>query len=163
MADMGVHAVDTTRFLLGDPQPVSVYANIGTYYKDFDVDDTGVIIVNWDNGTSSYIESGWWQLHSDGPVASTQLYGQTGFASLFPTRIEKLTDSPNVMDLDDGGFAFPRNDHSEQLMYDSQMRYFIDCISLNRSPLPGGAEGLVNMKVIDAAYRSAKKGEVVKL
>ena len=28
MADMGVHAVDTTRFLLGDPQPISVYANI---------------------------------------------------------------------------------------------------------------------------------------
>ena len=45
MADMGIHALDTARFLLGDPQPVSVYAKIGTYYKDFDVDDTGVIIV----------------------------------------------------------------------------------------------------------------------
>src|SRR6185436_1227562 len=33
MADMGVHALDTTRFLLGDPQPAHVYAKIGTYYK----------------------------------------------------------------------------------------------------------------------------------
>ena len=32
---------DTARYLLGDPQPVSVYARIGTHYKDFDVDDTG--------------------------------------------------------------------------------------------------------------------------
>lgn len=67
MADMGIHAVDTARFLLGEPQPVSVYARIGTYYKEFDVDDTGVMIVNWDNGTVSYIESGWWQPHTDGP------------------------------------------------------------------------------------------------
>ncbi len=59
LADMGIHALDTARFLLDDPKPVSVYAKIGTYYKDFDVDDTGIIIVEWDNGTTSYIESGW--------------------------------------------------------------------------------------------------------
>ena len=69
---MGIHAVDTVRFLLGDPLPASVYAQIGTYYGDFDVDDTGVIIVNWDDGTSSYIDSGWWQPQSDGPEASTR-------------------------------------------------------------------------------------------
>ena len=45
MADMGIHALDTARYLLGDPQPVSVYAKIGTFYKNFDVDDTGVIVV----------------------------------------------------------------------------------------------------------------------
>ena len=88
MADMGIHALDTARFLLGDPQPVSVYARIGTYYQDFDVDDTGVIMVNWDNGAVSYIESGWWQPHSDGAEAATQLYGRQGFAQLFPTLLE---------------------------------------------------------------------------
>jgi len=46
LADMGIHALDTARYLLGDPQPVSVYAKIGTHYKPFDVDDTGVILVN---------------------------------------------------------------------------------------------------------------------
>jgi len=45
MADMGIHALDTARFLLGDPQPISVYAVIGTHYKEFDVDDTGMIII----------------------------------------------------------------------------------------------------------------------
>jgi predicted dehydrogenase len=53
MADIGIHALDTARFLLGDPQPLSVYARISTCYKDFDVDDTGVILVNWDNGATS--------------------------------------------------------------------------------------------------------------
>ena len=163
MADVGVHAIDTTRFLIGDPQPNSVYAIIGAYYKDFDVDDTGVLVVNWDNGITSYIESGWWQPHSDGQIASTQLYAQDGFASLFPTRVEKLTAVRDRTELDDGGFIYPRKQQATQSMYDSQMKYFLDCIEEDKTPVPGGAEGLVNMKIIDAAYRSAKSGKVVEL
>ncbi len=63
MADVGIHALDTARFLLDDPQPESVYARIGTYYTPQDVDDTDILIVNWNNGAVSYIESGWWQPH----------------------------------------------------------------------------------------------------
>ena len=67
LADMGVHAIDTVRFILGDPKPVKVYAKIGTYYGDYDVDDSGIVMISWDNGTESIIESGWWQPHMDGP------------------------------------------------------------------------------------------------
>ena len=163
MADMGVHALDTARFLLGDPQPVSVYAKIGSYYKDFDVDDTGVIIVNWDNGVASYIESGWWQPHSDGPEAATQLYGTQGFGQLFPTRLELPNAKEEKLEIVDSGFAFPREDHMPQSLYDTQMRYFIRCIEKTQTPVPGGAEGLVNMKVVDAAYKSAQSGKVVEI
>jgi predicted dehydrogenase len=163
MADMGIHALDTARFLLGDPQPVSVYARIGTYYQDFDVDDTGLIIVNWDNGAVSYIESGWWQPHADGVEAATQLYGTQGFGQLFPTRLELPNAKTNELDLIDAGFAFPRPDHMPQILYDRQMEYFIACIQSGKTPLPGGAEGLANMKVVDAAYESARTGQVVKI
>jgi predicted dehydrogenase len=163
MADMGIHALDTTRFLIGDPQPFSVYAKIGTYYKDFDVDDTGVIIVNWDNGVTSYIESGWWQPHSDGPEAATQLYGAQGFGQLFPTTLELPNAKEEKLEIVDSGFAFPREDHMPQGLYDTQMSYFIGCIEKMQTPIPGGAEGLVNMKVVDAAYESAKSGRVVEI
>jgi predicted dehydrogenase len=160
LADMGIHALDTTRFLLGDPQPVSVYARIGTYYKDFDVDDTGVIIVNWDNGTTSYIESGWWQPHADGPEAATQLYGTQGFGQLFPTRLELPNVKQEKLDVIDPGFVFPRAEHCPQSMYDDQMAYFIKCIKTGQTPVPCGVEGLVNMKIVDAAYKSARTGRV---
>ena len=163
MADMGIHALDTVRFLLGDPQPVSVYAKIGTYYKDFDVDDTGVIIVNWNNGVTSYIESGWWQPHSDGEEAATQLYGTQGFGQLFPTRLELSNVKEEKLDVIDSGFAFPRESHMPQSLYDAQMAYFIECIQSGQMPVPGGAEGLVNMKVVDAAYESARTGKVVEI
>lgn len=163
MADMGIHALDTARFLLDDPKPVSVYAKIGTYYKDFDVDDTGIIIVEWDNKTTSYIESGWWQPHADGPEAATQLYGTEGFGTLFPTRIELPNKKEERIDRVDPGFEFPRKEHCPQSLYDTQLKYFVDCIQSGQTPVPGGLEGWINMKIVDAAYQSSETGKVVEI
>ena len=160
MADMGVHALDTTRFLLGDPQPVSVFARIGTHYGNYDVDDTGVIIVEWDNGTTSYIETGWWQPHSDSPEAGAQLYGLNGFGSVFPTRLEIPDPAGQKIDVVESNFA--KNDsHYSQGMYEDQLGYFVECIAQGRTPTPGGLEGWTNMKVVDAAYESNRTGKVV--
>ena len=163
MADMGIHALDTARFLLGDPKPVSVFAKIGTYYKDFDVDDTGVIIVEWDNGATSYIESGWWQPHADGPEAATQLYGIEGFGRLFPTLLEIPDWQAQKVEVVKSGFKFPRRQHCPQSMYDAQMKYFLGCVETRQTPVPGWQEGLVNMQIVDAAYESSRTGKVVEV
>ena len=163
MADMGIHALDTARFLLGDPKPISVYAKLGTYYGNFDVDDTGLIIVNWDNGATSYIESGWWQPHADGPEAATQLYGIQGFGQLFPTKLELPNRKEERLDVIDSGLEFPRKDHCPQSLYDDQLKYFVECIEKHQTPVPGGLEGLMNMKVVDAAYESSRTGKVVEV
>ena len=161
VADMGIHAIDTARFLMGDPQPVSVYARIGTYYRESDVDDTGVIMVNWDNGAVSIIEAGWWQPYADGPTASTQLYGSKGTAFLFPTWLVLPDADKQKIQRIDSGFPAVREFHYPQAMYDSQMAYFVDCIRANRTPVPGGAEGWSNMQIVDAAYESSRTGAVV--
>lgn len=163
LADMGIHALDTARFLLGDPKPVSVYAKIGTHYKDFDVDDTGVILVEWEDGATSYIESGWWQPHADGPEAATQLYGTQGFGQLFPTQLEIPNVKAQKIDVIKSGFKFPRKEHCPQSLYDAQMTYFIECIRKGKTPVPGGLEGWMNMKVVDAAYKSSKTGKAIKI
>jgi predicted dehydrogenase len=163
LADMGIHAIDTARFLLGDPQPISVYAKIDTHYGDYDVDDTGIILINWGNGATSYIESGWWQPHMDGPEAATQLYGQTGFGSVFPTLMEIPDPINQKLDIINEGFPFPRAEHCPQVMYTNQMQSFITCILENKSPNPGGLEGLVNMKIVDAAYESSETGQVAQI
>ncbi len=128
LVDMGIHALDTARFLLVDPHPIAVYAKLGTYYQDFEVDDTGVIIVEWDNGATSYFESGWWQPHADGPEAATQLYGTHGYGQLFPTRLELPNIQEQKIDVIDPGFPFPRESHSPQSLYDTQLEYFVKCI-----------------------------------
>lgn len=163
LADMGIHAIDTVRFLLGDPQPSSVYAKISTHYRAIDVDDTGIIIINWDNGVTSYIESGWWQPHADGPEASTQLYGLNGLAHLYPTGLIRTSRKEESIEKVDPGFPAVRDPHCPQVMYDTQIAYFIECIRSGQAPNPGGIEGLTNTKIVDAAYESSRTGQVVKI
>lgn len=163
LADMGIHAIDTARFLLDDPQPVSVYADLSTRYGDYDVDDTGTILIKWDSGATSYIESGWWQPHTDGPEASTQLYGTDGFANLFPTYITKPNRAEQKIDRIESGFPETRDPHCPQIMYDKQLDYFVTCIRADKTPIPGGIEGQINMKIVDAAYESSRTGKAIEL
>jgi predicted dehydrogenase len=163
LADMGVHAIDTVRHLLGDPQPVSVHAKIGTYYGYYDVDDTGVILIEWEDGTLSYIESGWWQPHVDGPESSTQLYGTKGFGQVFPTLLKIPNPRAQKVEVIHSGYKYPRKEHGAQAMYNAQMAYFIKCVRGNKTPIPGGLEGWTNMKIVDATYQSSKTGKVVRI
>lgn len=160
LADMGVHAIDTVRYLLGDPKPVKVYAKIGIHYGNYDVDDTGIVMISWDNGTESIIESGWWQPHMDGPEAGTGLYGTEGYASVFPTFMKlKMGGVPTKIDP-----KLPvRPEHCEQGMYTRQMEHFVECIRERKQPVPGLAEGQVILDIVDAAYKSSETGEVVNL
>ncbi len=86
LVDMGVHAIDTARFLLGDPAPGRVCATIGTRYAEgrYTVDDDGVVMIAWDNGTNSVVESGWWHPHMGGLEADTEVYGTKGYARIWP-------------------------------------------------------------------------------
>ena len=160
LADMGVHAIDTVRYILGEPNPVSVYARIGTYFGDYDVDDSGLILINWDNQATSLIESGWWHPHMDGPEASTQLFGTKGYARLFPTELKfKVDNMP-------GTFNAPmpeKSEHCDQTIYDRQMAHFVDSLRQRKNPIPGIDEGMTVLKIVDAAYRSGVSGEVVLL
>lgn len=158
LADMGVHAIDTVRYILGDPKPVQVYAKIGTFYGNYDVDDSGIIIITWDNGTTSIIESGWWQPHMDGPEAGTGLYGTTGYANLFPTFLKLKTG--NVTGKFDPNLP-ERKEHCDQIIYDRQMTHFVECIRSRKEPLPGLAEGQIILDIVDAAYKSSEIGEAV--
>ena len=148
LADMGVHAIDTARYLLGDPVPKQVYAKIGTYYGDYDVDDTGIILISWDNGAASIIESGWWQPHMDGAEAATQLFGTEGYASIFPTLL-KTTKG------DLAGEYKPlmpeREEHCDQVIYTRQMEHFIDCIKNDTKPLIDAEEGMEILRMAEEA------------
>ena len=163
LADMGVHAIDAARYLLGDPQPVSVYARIDTQYTQYNVDDSGTIWINWEGGATSLVESGWWWPHADGPEASTQLYGTRGFGQLFPTRLELPDREAAEVATIDPGYPPVREEHCPQEMYDAQLAYLLRCIREDRQPIPGAAEGLINMQIIDAALESSRTGEVVRL
>jgi predicted dehydrogenase len=139
LADMGIHAIDTARFLLGDPKPARVCAAIGTRYGDYGVDDDAVLLISWSNGINSIVESGWWQPELGGLEAETEVYATGGYASIFG-----YTEPPS-----------PDYEHCPQSMYTAQMAEFCDALREGRPPRPTGAESRVTMQVVEEAYRSA--------
>lgn len=138
LPDMGVHAIDTARFVLGDPDLVRVCATVGSRYGDYDVDDDGILLISWANGTNSIVESGWWHAHAEGLEAETELYGTKGYARIFPR------EAPSE-----------DYEHCTQPMYTAQMREFLSAIAEGRQPRPSGEDGRVVMRVVEDAYASA--------
>ncbi|MGB0591021.1 MAG: Gfo/Idh/MocA family protein [Myxococcota bacterium] len=158
LIDMGVHAIDTVRYLLGDPEPLRVYARLGTRFGAYDVDDNGLLVIEWSGGTTSLIESGWWHPHSDGVEASTQLFGTRGYGRLFPTSWSHGTKDALVSEAP----GFPtREEHCDQHIYDGQVVAFAQQIKEGMPAIPGPEHGRIVMAICDAAYRSSELGQAV--
>ncbi len=141
LIDMGIHAIDTARFLLGDPQPSRVHASFGTAYGDYEVEDDGVVIIDWSGGVRSVVEFGWWQPRLDGVEAETEVYGTGGHRRIWP---EFTADSPPP----DG------YEHCSLPMYRAQMADFAHCCATGDTPVASAEVGLTAMRIVEAAYRS---------
>jgi predicted dehydrogenase len=161
LVDMGVHAIDTTRYLLGDPRPVRVTARIGTYYGSYDVDDTAILLIDWDDGTVSEIEAGWWQVQADGPEAATRLHGTKAFGSLFPTLVARERDDETLEQRTPP--PFERSDHCDPRIYARQVAHAAAVARGEAVPEIGPDVGLTVVRIMDAAYHSAETGQEVRL
>jgi len=142
LIDMGIHAIDTVRFLLGDPQPVRVQASLGTAYGDYAVDDDGVVTIDWSNGVRSVVEFGWWQPRLDGVEADTEVFGTAGYERVWP-QFTAATPPPE-------GY-----EHCSLPMYQAQMADFAHCCATGDTPIASAEVGLTALHIVEAAYRSA--------
>jgi len=137
LIDMGIHAIDTARFLLGDPLPLRVQASIGRgVFGPYLVDDDGLVIVDWDNGARSLIEFGWRQPRLGGLEAETHVLGLTGAAQIWP-------GAPPVPE----GY-----EHCSLPMYAAQLADVASCCRTGATPLASAAVGLTALTIVEQAY-----------
>ncbi|MFQ5854111.1 MAG: Gfo/Idh/MocA family protein [Anaerolineae bacterium] len=158
LADMGVHSIDTLRFVLGDARPAKVFANVGTHFQDIDLDDTATLLLEFEEDIAALIEAGWYHLYADGLEGYTQVYGTKGYARALPSEFH--THVEGVWSV-----TYPempeRKQQCDMPMYQAQMDHFLDCVLNDKEPTPGGSDGLWAIRVLEAAYRSAAIGEAV--
>ncbi len=150
LIDMGIHAIDTARFLLGDPTADRVVASVGTGFDDPAaspsgdprIDTDAVVLVDWSDGVRSVVESGWWQPVLDGVEAETEVYATGGHARIWPAF---TAATPPPADYD----------HCALDMYAAQMADFVACCATGRTPVASAEVGLEAVRIVEAAYSSA--------
>ena len=151
LIDMGIHAVDTARYLLGDPTAVRVVASIGAGFDDPSVegsapdpriDTDGVVLIDWSDGVRSVVESGWWQPVLEGVESETEVYATGGHARIWPAFTAASPPPPGY-------------DHCALPMYASQMADFLRCTVTGAVPRASADVGLEALRIVEQAYRSA--------
>jgi predicted dehydrogenase len=143
LIDMGIHAIDTVRFLLGDPQPVRVVASLGTAYGDYAVDDDGIVLIDWSTGVRSVIETGWWQPRLDGVEADTEVYGTKGYERIWPHYTPATPAAAGYV-------------HCTLPMYAAQMADFVRCCATGATPVASAEVGVTALQIVETAYRTAR-------
>ena len=165
MMDLGIHDIDIMRFLAGEVK--SVYAKAGKFNKNIEYEDHANIVLNFENEKCGIIEVNW----------------------LTPMKIRKmyLTCSENFVEIDymDQSVTISSssfNKINEMDLYHVPIQYnvnqvalekreplkneiddFIDAIETHRPPLATGKDGLIALKIAEAATKSYKIGEEVRI
>lgn len=179
LIDLGVHVIDLTRYLMGNPKPVSVY---GATFKKLgnrkgikdkvtshisegktdndvcDVEDFATAFVRYDNGAVLSVEASF-NLNIKSEVGTIELFGTNGGGKLDP-EFELYTQINGY--LADVNLNMPTS-LSFNGLFQKEIDYFVDAL-LTDKDLSGIAEdGLTLMKMLDAIYESAEKGREVLL
>ncbi len=157
LIDMGVHAIDTTRYLLSDPEIKSLYASVGTQFGHYDVDDYAQIMIKHKNGIVSLFEAGWNFPHISGIEASTEIWGTKGYARLFPTSI-------SIKVRNEWGVFKPSEveEHTSTEPYNREIDNFLASILGKEPCITGYQVGLTCLEICDAAYKSSERDEVIR-
>lgn len=167
LIDIGVHAMDLTLYLMGNPKPTSVfgatYAKFGPRGKGasgwgipvkggtFDVEDLAAAQVRFADGATLTLEASWAQ-HTAGDKLYSEVYGEKGGATLEPFRIytEQYGRPADITPQ-----APQINGH------EAEIDHFIECIVEDKTPLATAEQALDVMKILDAIYESSRTGQSV--
>lgn len=140
LIDLGIHAIDSTRFVLGEPVPLLVEASLSFDPEHPGIDTSGTVMIEWESGVRSRIEVGWWQPKLDGLIADVEVVGTKGAGRVWPP-----PPPP------------PGYEHGDEAMYSAQMTDFLARCQDGFDPAacePGRAA----LAIALAAYRAAANG-----
>jgi myo-inositol 2-dehydrogenase / D-chiro-inositol 1-dehydrogenase len=170
LMDMGCHAMEWFRWMLGNTKAKSVYASMSTvYHKDRTKgEDNSVVIVEFENGVTAVAENSW--AKHGGMDDRSEVHGTGGviYADLF------MGNSAISYSKHGYGYAMEKADTTvgwsftvfEEVFnqgYPHELKHFVDCVRNNKQPLVTGDDGRVVLEILYAAYASAGQGKKIML
>ena len=154
--DLGVYCVNAARYLFQDePREVIAYSAAGKDRRFKEIDEMTAAVLRFpDDRLATFTSS-----FGAADVSSYELVGTKGSVRLdpayeyaFPLKLHLTIDGKTRSQ------TFPKRDQ-----FAPELLHFSDCILKNREPEPSGLEGLADVRIIEALYRSAKIRKAVKV
>jgi len=168
--DMGCHAIEFFRWMLGRPPVKSVYAQMGTYVHTDKTkgDDNSLIIVEFSNGVIGLAEESWTKL--GGMDDRAEVHGSKGVAHadlLHGNAIETFSSEGYDYAVEKAGstkgWSFTIYEEEWNYGFHQEMEHFVDCAQNDKRPTVSGEDGRAVLEVIFAAYESAGTGRKIQL
>jgi glucose-fructose oxidoreductase len=154
--DIGVYCINAARYLFQDnPTSVSAFSVGGTDRRFREVDEMTAALLHFPGDRlASFVCS-----FGAADVSAYDLVGTKGLVRVDPA-YEYV--GPLKQQVTIGGKSksreFPWRDQ-----FAPELVYFSDCILNDKDPEPGALEGLIDVQIVQALYRSAQTGKPVSL
>jgi predicted dehydrogenase len=170
LMDMGCHAIEFFRWMLGRPPVKSVYAQLSTLVHGARTrgEDNALIILEFDLGVIGLAEESWTKM--GGMDDRAEVHGSQGVAYadlLHGNAIEAYSAVGYDYAVEKAGttkgWSFPIYEEAWNYGFHAEMAHFVDCVRLGQTPAVTGEDGRVVLEVICAAYESARIGQKVLL
>jgi glucose-fructose oxidoreductase len=154
--DLGVSCLHAARALFG-AEPAQVMAMTARTSRRFggDVDEGTVALIRFPEERLASLHTSF----GEEPTATLRILGEDGWILLHNAY---LHDVPVTLQMQ-------RRGRHEELPFEptdqfaAELSYFSTCILQDRSPEPSGIEGLQDVRLVEAIYRSSRDGRPVTL
>jgi predicted dehydrogenase len=174
--DMGCHAIEFFRWMLGKPggprrgRITSVYAQMSTqvHRQTTRGDDNAIMVLEFEGGAVAVAEESWTKL--GGMDDRAEVHGSKGVAYadlLHGNSIETYSSVGYDYAVEKAGstkgWSFTIYEEAWNYGFPQEMAHFVDCVANDKEPLVNGEDGRAVLEVIFAAYESAGTGRKVAL
>lgn len=174
LIDIGVHLLDLSMHLMGNPKPVAVsgatYAKFGPERKGigdwgkpdwngiYDVEDLATALIRMEDGSTLTLEVSW-AVHMDTDSAPfIHLMGTEGGVSYRGGKGKFLTEKfDRAIEVD---LTPPEQDEGARSRI---TRHFLECIREGKQPWTSALSGFTTNLILDAIYESSRTGQEVRL
>ncbi|WP_188454941.1 Gfo/Idh/MocA family protein [Virgibacillus oceani] len=154
--DHTVHMVDIMRWYLGK-EIIEVNAIVDSYFHNIDIDDAGILTLEFENGVIATHDSSWSKF-TEYPTwgdVTIEVIGtkQTVKADALQEHLRMFSTGSKSLN-----HLFFGNNMDFGLIKD-----FVECVEQRREPSISGFDGLKALEVALAAYNASNGGKAVKL
>jgi predicted dehydrogenase len=174
--DMGCHAIEFFRWILGDPATgtkariETAYAQMGTYVHGdkTDGDDEALLILTFEGGAVGLAEESW--IKPGGMDDRAEVFGSEGQAYadvLYGNALRAYSKGGYGYAVEKAGattgWSFPIYEEIWNYGFPQEMEHFVACVREGTPPREDGRDGRAVVEAIHALYASAARGCRVEL